>query len=461
MDENTKYEIVENPEIPTEEKKDFVFIREEIKNRPVNKGKLARSTMISAVSAVVFGLVACITFAVVLPMATGYLGRDKQEEENDTSVQIIFPEETKEEEMSPEDMLQTQEPALNIEDITAQIEEKEIRNIVENIDIDITVEDYQKIYTHLSEIADEAMKSVVRVRTVSNDTDWFANLLQEESEAAGLIIAQNDNDIFIVSYANRLQQTNNIYVTFSDGTSARAVFKCGDPRTGLCVMFVPTNSISKDTLNEIKAANLGSSNSSKLAGALVLAIGSPMGTYGSVNYGIITSYGVKLSVPDNSYKRITTDCYGSLEAGGILVNLSGEVLGIISTDFSDASTPNLINAIGISELKKNIENMINGKELIRFGVNGSDVPSEAQEEYGAPKGAFILSVEMDSPAMAGGIQAGDIVVGVKDKTITNYSELVSAIKEFNAREEVIVKVVRMSQGEYKELSLTVVPEALK
>ena len=48
MDNNEKYEIKENPEIPSEGRKDFVFIREEIKNRPVNKGKLARSTFISA-----------------------------------------------------------------------------------------------------------------------------------------------------------------------------------------------------------------------------------------------------------------------------------------------------------------------------------------------------------------------------------------------------------------------------
>ena len=38
------------------------FMREKIKQKPVNKKKLLRRTVITAVMAVVFGLVACFTF---------------------------------------------------------------------------------------------------------------------------------------------------------------------------------------------------------------------------------------------------------------------------------------------------------------------------------------------------------------------------------------------------------------
>lgn len=459
MDNNEKYEIKENPEIPSEGRKDFVFIREEIKNRPVNKGKLARSTFISAFSAVVFGLVACLTFALVLPFATGYLGKEKETVETSTE-QFIFPEETAEEEMNPEDMLQASEVSVQ-EEHTTQIEEEEIQQIVEQISIELTVDDYQRIYEELAEIAGEAERSIVRVRTVSREKDWFDNLLEEESETSGLIIADNGRDLFIVTYRKNMDPKDNFYVTFNNDESVRAFYKSADPRTGLCVLFVPVSSLNLDTHKAIKAAGLGSSNSSKLAGALVLAVGSPMGNYGSVNYGIITSYGKRLTISDSNYRRITTDCYGSLEAGGVLVNLSGEVIGIISSDFADQGSPNLITALGISELKKTIENMINGKKLIRFGITGFDVPSEAQTEYNAPKGAYVTGVEMDSPAMAGGIQAGDIIVAVGEITVVNYSEVVSAIRDLVPEEEIIVTVMRQSIDGYKELKFAVVPEILE
>ena len=52
---------------------EFVFMREEIKARPINRKKLARNTFLAAISAVVFGLVACVTFALLAPFVTDIL----------------------------------------------------------------------------------------------------------------------------------------------------------------------------------------------------------------------------------------------------------------------------------------------------------------------------------------------------------------------------------------------------
>ena len=95
-----------------------------------------------------------------------------------------------------------------------------------------------------------------------------------------------------------------------------------------------------------------------------------------------------------------------------------------------------------------------------FGVTGGDVPDDAVYLYDAPKGAFVLSVEMDSPAMLAGIQAGDIIISAGTRTITKYSDLVGAITEMSSELETNVVVSRLSQGEYKEISFSVLAKPL-
>ena len=49
------------------------FMREKIKQKPVNKRKLLRRTLITVAMAVVFGLVACVTFLILEPVISNKL----------------------------------------------------------------------------------------------------------------------------------------------------------------------------------------------------------------------------------------------------------------------------------------------------------------------------------------------------------------------------------------------------
>ena len=74
------------------------FMIEKIKQRPINKRRLIRRTMITASMAIIFGLIACFTFLVLEPVISNWLYPEKEPEA------IIFPEEP--EEMLPEEMLE-------------------------------------------------------------------------------------------------------------------------------------------------------------------------------------------------------------------------------------------------------------------------------------------------------------------------------------------------------------------
>lgn len=417
------------------------FLREKIKQKPVNKKKLLRRTLITVAMAVVFGLVACFTFLILEPVISNRLYPEEEAQE------VQFPEETVTEEMKPEDMLVQDE--VEEEPVQAELEDEQIEELLSQVQF--SLEDYQVIYAELAQRATEAGRSVVTVTGVTSDVDWFNNTYENMASASGVIVANNGKSILVLVSAETLHSADSIIVTFCDQAQAEAEVVQRDQTTGLAILSVPLLSISEETMDVIDIATLGSSNNNNLLGTPVIALGSPMGTSGSVCYGVVTSTGTTIDQPDAAYKMIMTDIYGSHNATGVFVNLKGMVIGIIDNANTSNDMGNLLTAYGISELKKTIEKMSNDQELAYIGVHGADVPQEAIEELDIPAGAYIKEIEMDSPAMAAGIQSGDVVTRVNEEPITTYGELLNMLN--NAEPEQVMTITLMRQG--REMSVEV------
>ena len=417
------------------------FLREKIKQKPVNKKKLLRRTLITVAMAVVFGLVACFTFLILEPVISNRLYPEEEAQE------VQFPEETVTEEMKPEDMLVQDE--VEEEPVQAELEDEQIEELLSQVQF--SLEDYQALYAELAQLATEAGRSVVTVTGVTSDVDWFNHTYEDMASASGVIVANNGKSILVLVSAETLHSADSIIVTFCDQAQAEAEVVQRDQTTGLAILSVPLLSISEETMDVIDIATLGSSNNNNLLGTPVIALGSPMGTSGSVCYGVVTSTGTTIDQPDAAYKMIMTDIYGSHNATGVFVNLKGMVIGIIDNANTGNDMGNLLTAYGISELKKTIEKMSNDQELAYIGVHGADVPQEAIEELDIPAGAYIKEIEMDSPAMAAGIQSGDVVTRVNEEPITTYGELLNMLN--NAEPEQVMTITLMRQG--REMSVEV------
>lgn len=208
------------------------------------------------------------------------------------------------------------------------------------------------------------------------------------------------------------------------------------------------------TLERAKAVKLGTSGSS-LVGAPVIALGRPMGTEDSLCYGNITSANNAIKLPDSNYKYMTTDIYGSGNASGILINLGGQVVGIIDMSNNPADMKNLVSAIGISEIKKLIEELSNDRSIAYLGVYGADVTQEANVELGVPFGAYLMEIDMDSPAMDAGIQSGDVIIRIKDTEINNYQDLVNALFLEQPENAVTIGLMRQGPDGYTEMDVNV------
>ncbi|MBQ9134608.1 MAG: PDZ domain-containing protein [Lachnospiraceae bacterium] len=433
----------------TDPNKQSDFMIEKIKNRPVNKKKLLRRTITTAAMAVIFGLIACFTFLVLEPVFSNWLYPEEE------PLPIVFPEES--EEMAPEDMVVEEEPLLPEDIGNIVLEEDQIQAILDKVELD--KDNYKQLYTTMSEYVDLLSLSMVTVTAVSSDVDWLNDTYESEGRTYGVIIATNGREYLILTEQDVIEQAEILSVTFHDGTQAIAVEKKSDSQTGLAVISVPAGAVSEDTLATIQVAALGSSNLKDPVGIPVVALGSPMGTVGSVGYGMVAASGTTLSLVDANYKLLTTDIYGSPASAGVLFNMQGQIMGIITEDRAFSDMDNAVTAIGISELRKLIENMSNNKEKIYMGISGTDVTVEAHLEMNVPYGAYVKDVEMNSPAMLAGIQRGDIIVEIDGSSVENFSNYTAALLQMEAGDTVTVVIQRLSQNTYREVELTITVEA--
>lgn len=442
-EEPVKEQAEYTPSVQTE------FMREKIKQKPVNKRKLLRRTVITAVMAVVFGLVACFTFLVLEPVISNRLYPEEEPKE------VAFPEETPIEEMKPEDMLVTEEDAepQTPDPVDLEMVDEQIQEVLSQVDREFTLEDYQALYEELRKLTEDAGRAVVTVAGVTSDVDWFNNIYENVASASGVIVANNEKALLILVSAGNLNGADSIEVTFCDQAQVEAELVQKDENTGLAILSVPLSAIGSETMDQINIAELGSSNTN-LLGMPVVALGSPLGTGGSISYGMVTSTGTAIDLPDAAYKRITTDIYGSRNATGVLINLKGMVIGIIDNVNTGNDMSNLLTAYGITELKRTIEQMSNDKERAYLGVHGADVPKEAIEDaqIDTPVGAYIREIEIDSPAMAAGIQSGDVVTKVENTEITTYNELLGILQ--SSKPEDVLTVTLTRQGHEMSVDVT-------
>lgn len=430
-------------------RQDSDFITERIKQRPVNKKKLLRRTLITAAMAVIFALVACLTFLILEPVISNWLYPEEE------PAPIEFPAET--EEMLPEDMYvndeQMEQPKE--EPPKMKLEDEQIAQVLDNLEL--TIDDYADMYRAMSDFAKEVSRAVVTVTGSVSNVDWFNDPYESQDQTSGIIVAKLEEEILILVNYEKMVEAESIMVTFNGGEQAEAVIKQRDVNTKLAICSVVSSELDVETLENIDVADLtAGSNNRAIVGNLVIAIGRPLGISDSVGYGIITSNDGTWNAVDSNYKILTTDIYGSENASGVLVNLRGQILGIIDNSHNSEDMKNMISAVGISELRKVIERMSNDREQAYLGTHGMDVTSEANENLGVPFGAYITEIEMNSPAMTAGIQSGDIIIGIGEMTISSYSDLVKTLMNHQPEETVAITLMRQGPEEYVQMDVEVI-----
>ena len=340
-------------------------------------------------------------------------------------------------------------------------------------------------------VAQASMPYVVAITTVSVQEipsffGYGSRQYKSAASGSGIIVGDNDDELLIATNNHVVEGATTLSVCFigddvanaetetvnagdsgdlnlEDAVSAK--IKGTDADNDLAVVAVRKSDIPEDTLNQIKIAQIGSSDD-LVVGQQVVAIGNALGYGQSVTSGWVSALNRTISTEDgtNSTGLIQTDAaINPGNSGGALLNMKGELIGINSAKYADSSVEGMGYAIPISKAKPILEDLMNREtrekvdtsEKGYLGVVLSNLTTEAIQMYNIPSGAFVRGVDQDSPAENGGICKGDIIVKFDGQKVSDGDDLLDKLQYYKSGETIEAVVARADNGEYKESTVEV------
>lgn len=421
------------------EKKEFHFINEQIKKKPFYRHKWFTRGVASIALALIFGVAAGVMFAIVQPWASNQFGKP------DEPTQIVMVQEETHDQKSDTKNGQTEQSSEDGK------EEAQTQGSSDESD---AIDEYREHYDQMTNVVDAAENSLVKIKSYVAKMDWFSESYENVTETSGLVFRVDSNWLYILTSSRFIKSAQQITVTFPSGEVADAAVRRQDTVTELAILEIPVKSIKESTIQSISAISIkGISSVEK--GEPVIAVGSPMGYTDSINYGMITSI-TQCEDVDGEYKVIATDMPASDLSYGFLLNLDGNMVGIVAQKFKQTGAADTLVALGISDISYLLETLAAGRSLPYTGVVGKSVSADVAEHFNVPYGIYVKKVNTDSPAMYAGLQAADVITEIDGEEIGSMSEYEGILRKYQEGDTLKIKVRRKSIGGYVDVELKLV-----
>lgn len=427
MEENLKGKEKENAE-------EYSFIKETVKDVPVDPKKRRVYLVKLVVSALIFGLIAGLTAAAVFNM------RMRQ------SVSAVS---------IPDDEEYLDEISSDVTDssVAESVDETGTapQILTEEEKTEAAVADMERVNHVLRSAADEARKSVVTVAGYEGVEAYVDGIDEAVTTRSGLIIADNGQSLLILTEQDAAYNAARIMVTFVNNTAVEGSFVSRDPATGLCIVQVPLQAVPDNVLQSVSIASLGTSYGTTL-GATVIAVGAPCGTERAYEVGRVVAMSRKVVVTDGGYTMIDTDISGTESGSGVLINIRGQVLGIIAQRYAQKGS-GCVSVMPISPIKNLLERLSNNERLCYLGIKGQDVSSVMTEVTGVPTGVYVVKAFDGSPAQQAGLQPADVITAIDDAAVTTLAVLGQKLTAKQPGDVIKVTINRFGAEGYVEMTL--------
>ncbi|HET9441922.1 MAG TPA: trypsin-like peptidase domain-containing protein [Acidimicrobiales bacterium] len=267
------------------------------------------------------------------------------------------------------------------------------------------------------------------------------------SAGTGVILTADGE---ILTNAHVVEGATSVQVTLAGESRSRAAEVVGsDPSADLALVRIPG-------ATGLPTADLGSS-AAVAVGDDVVAIGNALALRGgpSVTRGIVSALDRSLDTEAGTITGlIQTDAsISSGNSGGPLVNAAGQVIGIntaVAASSRGTAAENIGFAIAVDQALPVVERLRGNATAAEPGYLGVQTADPAD----GSRGATVVSVEAGSPAATAGLEVGDLVTRVADRSVDGAAALRSAIRSHQPGETIEVEVVRGDGQEPRMLKVT-------
>lgn len=177
-------------------------------------------------------------------------------------------------------------------------------------------------------------------------------------------------------------------------------------------------------------------------GEAVVVIGNPFDLGGTVTAGIVSQLNRFQRIGDDLESRWISNLIqfdapaNSGNSGGPLLNIDGDVIGLVIARIGPATGEGISYAISANKVKRVTDTIIEQGFFDHswLGIEASDITPETAEELNRETihGVLVDAVIIDGPAWKAGIQASDIIISIDGKTIKGLADLTSYLGEYTS-----------------------------
>ena len=349
---------------------------------------------------------------------------------------------------------------------------KSIGNVELNYTERVETESNGVYITDVSEVVDKVMPSIVAItsKTVISSgrfgPSYYGGSYTAVGAGSGVIVSENDDKIFILTNYHVIEDTTELSVKFIDDKSYDAKVVGGSEKNDVAIVSVNKSDIDSSTLESIKIATLGDSDSLKVGNGII-AIGNALGYGQSVTTGVVSALDREVKTDEYTQKMIQIDAaINGGNSGGALLNNKGEVVGINSVKYSTKALSNSPTiegmgfAIPISDVKDLITSLMNGEsedetEGPMIGIEGSMVTDIQAKTYNIPTGVYIAKIIKNSGAHKAGLEVGNIITEIEGNKVTQFTDITNVVQSKKKGDKIKLKVSYASGRTYKEKTVEV------
>ena len=277
--------------------------------------------------------------------------------------------------------------------------------------------------------------------TTQITTNVWGQPVSQAAAGSGFVISDNG---YILTNYHVIKDATSIKVSFVDGTSYDATLVGGEEGNDIAVLKIQASGLTPVVIGDSDNIRVGED---------VFAIGNPLGelTY-SMSEGIVSAKDRSITLSDGTVMNMiqTTAAINSGNSGGPLFDAYGQVVGITSAKLSgnsssEATIEGLGFAIPMNDVKDMVTDIIEhgyvtGKPYL--GITVKTIPESVAQQYSLAQGAQVQSVDSASCSAKAGLEVGDIITGLGDKSLVSSAELIEYLKEYQAGDAVTMTVSR-------------------
>src|SRR5574344_2602110 len=275
-----------------------------------------------------------------------------------------------------------------------------------------------------------------------NDEEDNSREYTQEGLGSGIIVRRSGKTVYVLTNNHVAGNATKIKIKLNDDREFDGKLVGADERLDIALVSFETDD------KNITGATLGDSDKVQ-TGDICMALGSPLGYFGSVTQGIVSATGRSGSGIGSISDFIQTDAaINQGNSGGPLVNIYGEVIGINTWIASQSGGSQEIGrAIPINNIKRAIDQFINKGKIVYgwLGVSLVEVTKDYKKDLNVGEttnGAFASQIFIDSPAMKGGMQAGDYIIALNGHDVKTVDQLVREVGNIPAGETATFTVLR-------------------